>query len=332
MKVIATQQAVRFTTGDALSPSDLNDVFLYAKDALADVTEKRFALTPILFPYNAGLSNASSVERRSHRFVCPMACTIVRAFLDANITAASAVTVQIQQAVTSAIPTGATTPYLNIAAGATTADDVEDTNIQSVTLDAGVVYDIVVSGASFTVDRLNIVLHVQVDRWRAFGTLDVPSFAFEDFADGLADATLVSGAIGQLAAAVAGLSVARGMGPALHVEDTFNNATLSNELLRVLPVSSATRCTSRIVRAYLSSVTLGTGQVVTALLRNAAGFTVATLSNNHAVDLIMTADSGVLALTLNGGVDLLTEDFTVEFSASTAQTVLRATLLLWLEW
>jgi hypothetical protein len=35
---------------------------------------------------------------------------------------------------------------------------------------------------------------------------------------------------------------------------------------------------------------------------------------------------------LNGGVNLLTEDFTVEFSASTGISVIRAALLLWFEW
>ena len=57
----------------------------------------------------------------------------------------------------------------------------------------------------------------------------------------------------------------------------------------------------------------------------------ATLSNNHSVDLLMTADSGALALTLNGGVELAAQDYTVQFS-STAGTTERASLLLWFEW
>ncbi len=338
MKVISSQQAVRFTTGDALSPTDLNDVFLYAKDAVADVSEKRYALAAIVFPFvvdvGTGIVNTDTVGVRTRRFTCPVACTVVRAFLDGNLTAASAVTISLQRAVTAVVPSGATAPYLNVAAGATTADDVDDTNIQSVTLDAGVSYDLVIAGASFTTERFNVVLHVQVDRWRAFGTLDVPSFAFEDFTDGLADATLVgaSGAVGQLTAVVAGLSVAHGMSPAVATHTVFSSATLAANLLRVLPVPVATRCASRIVRAYLTSATRATGQTVTALLKNAAGSTVATLSNNHAADLLMTADSGVLSLTLNGGVDLLTEDFTVQFSASTLTMVEHASLLLWFEW
>ena len=332
MKVISSTQSVRFTTGDALSPSDLNDVFLYGKDAVADVAEKRFALAALVLPFLPGLTNADAVGERTHRFVCPVACTVVRAFLDANLTAAAAVTLSIQRADTSAIPTGATTPFLNIAAGATTADDVDDTNIQSVTLEAGVVYDIIVAGTSFTVERLNVVLHVLVDRWRAGGALAVPDFAFDDFTDGNADALVVDGAADDLATEAAKFT-ARAMGPAIVTRTVFDSATVAADLLCVLPVPVNTRCAARIVRAYLTSVTKTTvGQVVTAVLKNAAGATLATLSNNHATDLQMTVDSGALAVSLNGGVNLLTEDLTVQFSASTVVTVERASLLFWLEW
>lgn len=341
MKVISSQQAVRFTTGDALSPTDLNDIFLYAKDALADVAEKRFATAAIVFPFvkdlGAGLSNSDAVSVRTQRFTCPVACTVVRAFLDANVTAASAMTITLQAAVTAVVPAGATTPYLNVAAGATTTADVSDTNTQSVTLEAGVSYDLIIGGVSFTTERCDVVLHIQVDRWRAGGLLNVPDFAFADFTDGLADATLVGPAAGgaafNLAAAAAGLAAGRGMSPTMVTHTRFDNTTPAADLLRVLPVPVATRCASRIVRAYLTSTaaTLA-GLVVTAVLKNAAGTTLATLTNNHTANLLMTADSGALAVTLNGGVELVAQDFTVEFSASSAVNAQRASLLLWFEW
>ena len=212
--------------------------------------------------------------------------------------------------------------------------DVNDTNIQSVTLDAGVSYDLIIEGVSFTTERCDVVLHVQVDRWRAGGFLDVPDFAFADFTDGLADALLVGsagvGATVQLATEVAKLT-ARGMTPAMTTHTGFTAATTAANLLRVLPVPSSARCSSRIVRAYLTSASQSTGNIVTAVVKDSAGTTVATLSNNHSVDLLMTADSGALALTLNGGVELLAQDFTVQFS-STAGTTERASLLLWFEW
>lgn len=344
MKVISTQQAVRFTAADALSPTDLNDVFLYAKDALADVTEKRFALAAVVFPFVKdagsavnGIVNSDTIGVRTQRFTCPIACTVLRAFLNGNLTAASDVTISLQRAVTAALPTGATTPYLNVAAGATTAADVEDTNTQSVTLDAGVSYDIIIAGSSFTTERFDVVLHVQVDRWRTFGVLGVPDFAFTDFTDGLADATLVANSVGgaafNLAAAVAGLATARGLSATGLTHTVFSSATAAADLLRVMPVPVATRCASRIVRAYLTSSVRTVGlQSVTAVLKNSAGATVATMTNAHIADAIMTADSGALSLTLNGGVDLLAEDFTVQFSAAGASIVERASLLLWFEW
>lgn len=337
VKVIASQQVVRFTAGDALSPTDLNDVFLYAKDALADVSEKRYALAALTFPFNksmsGGIANGDTIGVRTQRFTCPVACTVVRAFLNGNVTAASAMTIALKRAVTGVVPTGATTPYLNVVAGATTAADVNDTNIQSVTLDAGVSYDLIIEGSSFTTERCDVVLHVQVDRWRAGGFLDVPDFAFADFTDGLADALLVGsagvGATVQLATEVAKLT-ARGMTPAMTTHTGFSSGASAN-LLRVLPVPSSARCSSRIVRAYLTSASAATGNIVTAVVKDSTGATVATLSNNHSVNLLMTADSGALAIALNGGVELLAQDFTVEFS-STAGTTERASLILWFEW
>ena len=338
VKVIASQQVVRFTAGDALSPTDLNDVFLYAKDALADVSEKRYALAAVTFPFNksmsGGIANGDTIGVRTQRFTCPVACTVVRAFLNGNVTAASDMTIALKRAVTGVVPTGATTPYLNVVAGATTAADVNDTNIQSVTLDAGVNYDLIIEGVSFTTERCDVVLHVQVDRWRAGGFLDVPDFAFADFTDGLADALLVGsagvGATVQLATEVAKLT-ARGMTPAMTTHTGFTAATTAANLLRVLPVPSSARCSSRIVRAYLTSASAATGNIVTAVVKDSTGATVATLSNNHSVDLLMTADSGALAIALNGGVELLAQDFTVQFS-STAGTTERASLILWFEW
>lgn len=337
MKVLASQQIVRFTAGDALSPTDVNDVFLYAKDALADVSEKRYALAALTFPFNksmsGGIANTDTIGVRTQRFTCPVACTVVRAFLNGNVTAAATMTIAFKRAVTGVVPTGATAPYLNVAAGATTAADVNDTNIQSVTLDAGVSYDLIIEGSSFTTERCDVVLHVQVDRWRAGGFLDVPDFAFADFTDGLADALLVGsagvGATVQLATEVAKLT-ARGMTPAMVTATGFTAGTAAANLLRVLPVPSSARCSSRIVRAYLTSASTATGNVVSADIRDSTGALLAVFTNNHSVDLLMTVDSGAFAFALNGGVELPAQDYTVQFSA-TAGTE-RASLLLWFEW
>lgn len=339
MKVISSQQAVRFTSGDALSPTDLNDVFLYAKDALADVSEKRYALAAIVFPFvddvANGITNASILRVRTQRFTCPVACTVVRAFLNGSVTAASAMTIALKRAVTGVVPSGATIPFLNVAAGATTAADVDDTNTQSVSLDAGVSYDLVIDGSSYSTERCDVILHVQVDRWRAGGALAVPGLYFIDFTDGLADALLVGsagvGATVELTTEVAKLS-ARGMSAAMVTSTAFNFVTPAADLLKVIPVPSSLRCSSRIVRAYLtSSSQAGVGNSVSAVLKNAAGTTEATLTNSHTVDDIMTVDSGALALALNGGVQLAAQDFTVQFSA-TAATINRASLILWFEW
>jgi hypothetical protein len=228
-------------------------------------------------------------------------------------------------------PSGATVPYLNVDAGATTAVDVEDINIQAVTLDAGVTYNLTMSGPSFTTERCNVVLHVLVDRWRATGSLDVPAFVYTDLvdSDGTSDANKINAASAALAAESAKFT-ARAMSPSLNVRTGFTSA--SGVLVGVLPLPSMTRNVGRIVRAYLSSATAATGQVVTAAIKDNSGVTVATLSNNHAAATLMTADSGALALTWDGDVTDFAKDYTVEFSASTGVVVERAALILWTEW
>lgn len=334
MKVISTTSSVNFNNDNALSPNDINDVFLYAKDALADVGEKRYAIAAISFPFvqdmATGLTNASSVQARRHRFICPVDCTVVRAFLEGSVTAASAMTVDITTAAL-ATPAGATVPYLNVAAGATTATDVEDINIQPVTLDAGMTYNLTLSGTSFTTERCNVVLHVLVDRWRSTGTLDVPAFDYVDLTDttGVGDAAAVNASSAALAVESAKFT-RRAMSPSYHVRTAFTSA--SGTLVAVIPSPSSTRNASRIVRAYLTSATASTGQVVTAVLKDSGGTTIATMSNNHAAFTLMSVDSGALADAWDGAVNNPSEDYTVEFSASTGVVVERAALLLWCEW
>jgi hypothetical protein len=336
MKVIDSQSSVNFNSNTALSPADINDVFLYAKDAVSDVGEKRYAIAAISFPFvqdmSTGLTNASTLQARRHRFICPVDCTVVRAFLEGSVTAAAAMTVDITTSGGST-PSGATVPYLNVDAGATTAADVEDINIQAVTLDAGVTYNLTMSGTSFTTERCNVVLHVLVDRWRATGALDVPTFVYTDLvdSDGTSDADKVNAASAALAVESAKFT-RRAMSPSLNVRTGFTSATAAADLLCSIPAPSDSRCASRIVRAYLSSATAATGQVVTATIRDETGTTIATLSNNHAASTLMTADSGVLADDWDGSVATIGDDYSVTFSASTGVVVERAALILWTEW
>ena len=337
MKVISNTSSVNFNNDNALSPNDINDVFLYAKDALADVGEKRYALAAISFPFvvnmSTGLTNASSIQARRQRFICPVDCTIVRAFLEGSVTAASAMTIDITTAAL-ATPTGATVPYLNVAAGATTAADVSDVNIQSVTLVAGETYNLTISGTSFTTERCNVVLHVLVDRWRATGALDVPYFNYVDLLDtnGVGDAAAVNAASAALSTETAKFT-RRAMSPSMHIRTGFTSGTAPADLLCSFPTPSPTRNVGRLVRAYLTSSTAATGQVVTATVRNSAGGVITTLSNNHAALTLMSVDSGALSTSFStGDVSDPADDFTIQFAASTGVVVERAAVVLWIEW
>lgn len=337
MKVISSISPVQFADGQAVAPEDVNRVFDYCADVVDDVSQKRFAICAVEFPFidsvAAGVTNASTLQLRTWRFVCPVNCSVLRGFVVGNLTAASAVSIALTSVATSLPPTGGTVPYLSIPAGAVPAVEVDDINVQRCSLTAGTVYELVVSGTSFTTERCDVVLHIAVDRWHLTGSVDEPRFLPFRFVDTVADGDAVAANVSALDLEAAKFD-ARGMACVQVWARNFNNATAVADRTFLLPSYLASRANARIVAVYLSSAVAATGTTVTATVRNAAAATVATASNNHAALTIMTSANPVGAsITINAGdPSLPAQDFSVEFSSNNATICNRAALLVWVRW
>lgn len=245
MKVLGlSQQVVKFRTGEPLAPEELNRLFLYAQDAVADVAERRWALSSLTFPFvlsmTTGLTNASASRLRTIRFSCPLTCIVQRAHLNGNVTAAADLQVHLYVAGTTTLPAGATSPYLSTGIVAGPTDDVTDINVDKVLLNAGTDYDLVISGTSFTTERLDITLDIAVDRWVATGSLDVPSFIPRLFVDEAPDALEVADNTSRLGVEAAKFAAGRPLvGHVIWCQDFVSGTDSDLRLFRVPQVAAA---------------------------------------------------------------------------------------------
>ena len=336
MKVIDNVGAVRFTAGDTVAPEDINRVFNYAADAIDDVSEKRYAICAITFPFvddmATPITNASTTNLKYHRFVCPVDCMVLRAFVDGNMTTTVALNPLFVLAGTGTSPQGGTNPLLSIPIGAVVANDVNDINVQRMQLVAGQAYDILLNGTGFNAERLDVTLHVAVDRWMLAGAVNEPAFTPTRVIDEVTNAVVVAANIAAANTEAAKFS-ARGMACCLLLARNFHSATPATNLTFALPTYLAARANARIVRAYLSASATAAG-TVTATVRNAAAAVVATLVNAGGTSLT-TVDSGALNIPINAGnPSLSAQDFNVDFTATqvSPQVCQRAALLVWFEW
>jgi len=337
MKVL-TEQTVRFRTGEILAPEELNRVFLYAQDAVADVAERRWAVGSITFAFvdtvASGLTNASAARLRTRRFACPVTCVVLRAHLSAGLTAGAAVAVNIYETGTTTPPSGATEPYLGTDVVTTPSEDTEDINVDKVLLEAGQVYDLVLSGTSFTTERFDVTLDVAIDRWQVGGSLDVPSFSPSLFIDEAPDAVKVAANQTALNTEAAKFAAAEGITPMLVWARNFLSTVDADLVTFSIPQTGATRAKAEIVRAYLTvAMNATTGGTVTAKVLDQSGSTMATITATMTGIDHLTVDSGALSIPLSGDPSDDGDDYRVFFDNSAAgNACLRAELVLWVRW
>lgn len=337
MKVL-TEQVVRFRTGEILPPEELNRVFLYAQDAVADVAERRWAVGSVTFAFvdtvASGLTNASAARARTRRFTSPVTCVVLRAYLSANLTAAADAQVNIYETGTTTLPQGATEPWLSTGIVAAATEDTEDINVDKVLLKARQTYDLVLSGTSFTTERFDVTLDVAIDRWQVGGSLDVPGFTPTLFVDEAPDATKVAANQSALNTEAAKFASAKGILPMLVWARNFTSAGDVDVLTFSLPQTAAGRAQARIVRAYLTvAMAATTGGTVTADIKAPGGSPSATVTAVMTGIDHLTVDSGALDLPLDGDVADDGDDYTVLFANTSAvNACTRAELVLWVEW
>jgi hypothetical protein len=346
MKVL-TSQPIAFETGDTLAPEDLNAVFLYAKDALEDVSSKRWAEGMIPFPFvedvGTAYTQAMNVEERTYRFTCPVNCVVKRGYFSGNFTATPAAgdTVGLRVDLTDtggAVPAGATAPYLQSGATAVASatTDTSDSNLERVALTGGTEYKFVVSiaaGGVFTLNRFDVVLHVDVDRWSVSGSLAIPNFDPTPFVDGVAggNAATVAALQTSLNTEAAKLANAKTapMPILLAVRHNFTNATSINVTRFTIPRVASARAKMVLKRIYIYAYTAG-ATTVRGILRDQAG---AQIGGN--IDCVVAGtqaskDSGALSVALDGGVSATTtSDYTFELVDTSATNVIKAYAIGW---
>lgn len=160
-----------FADNEVLDIRDLNKVWTYKLDALADAAGRRYieSVFPLSFVKDCGTgySSTDSVDIRKFSFTSPADLYVTRAFLNGVFSAIGAeIEITIVKNSTSATPDGCTDPWLNVAADAPVNEEVDDYNAARFKLEEGERYDVLLSSsAAFTVTRLDVNFHVLSDRF-----------------------------------------------------------------------------------------------------------------------------------------------------------------------
>jgi hypothetical protein len=351
MKVITTQRAV-FDTGAIVTPDDLNAIWLYGKDVVADVGERRFAegllvlqsVEAVDTPY----TQAMNIEERTWRFICPVTCVIQRGYFHANMTSTGEVTVKITDTGGNT-PSGCTVPWLttkdavNVSTGEVIdadtgvvtdeSDDIQSINVDRVMLDAGTEYLIKIEGsANFTLNRFDIVLHTLTDRWTPSGTTSVPAFSPTLYreGDGAAAAGVNSNNTALTVQADAFGFYKRAPVPAVFTSYAFVAATTINLRKFRIPRFYTARAQSKIIEIDLFAYTAG-ATTITAVVRDEAGVVVRTVTAAVVGTQLSVRDSGLsINLAGSGGAsDTPAQDYTIEFANSSATNCIKAYALVW---
>ena len=331
MKVL-TEQVRRFATGEDVTPEDINMVLNQARDAIDDVGEKRWVISPLTFQFAPSVStpvtNATAADLRVHKFVCPVTCNVLRAFA---YSIGAGWQIDFYLAGTTTPATGATSPYL--VPGIAAPDGIlEDTNNSRVSLVAGQIYDIVVSGTTFSEARLDVVLHVAVDRWNLAGTAAPPSYTPTLLSTDAVTPALVNANTAAITTEANKFSSAVGMTPILVWVDSIVSGTSSNRSSPKIGRGQASaQIVGTIVRAYLCVVrSAAVAGTVTATLRDQNAITFATITASAAA-LVEVIDSGAIsrAFTMPSFNGL---PFDVVFANTDAAVTARCAALVWVQW
>jgi hypothetical protein len=341
MKVLTAP--LTFVDGDILPPEDLNALYLYARDAVADVASKRWAkaVLPIQCTQVVGTNiTEASAALLTHRFKCPVTCIVERAFLSANMTSSGEVTVVII-ATGGSTPTGATVPLLSTAAAVTVmATDTNAINTDRFVLTAGTEYSLTITpaaGVTFILERFDITLHVAVDRWTLAGTTSVPDFDPTLVTDASArNATVVAANNTALTTEANKFAAALGacMPMVFHVHG-FLDVTDADLRTITIPRISSARGLCIVKRIYVFADMAGAGgaaDTITADLQNASSVSQATAVADVNGVSYAAGDSGALSVALHGSVSAATttDDFKLILTNNDAANVCnRATVLIW---
>ena len=333
-----------FITGDVLDPRDLNGVWNYKREALKDAAARRYveSVFPLSFVKDCatGYTNADTVDTRTFSFTAPADLYVTRAFLSGVFSAIGAeIKITITKNSTGTTPDGCTDPWLNVAADATTNEEVRDYNAARFKLESGERYDVLLdSSAAFTVTRLDVHFHVLSDRFE-FSSANEPSFQPIMVSEDLT-ANIVSQSTNNsnFATEVAKLVEDNYAAVCFPLHDTAVSSATSSTRKFPLPRIDSGRSTAKVMQMslqielasavtgnYLAQITNGAGvtyqfAIVGVTSPATTGYVVATFSQP-----ILTAVSGSAADT--------SQDYFVEVTSQypVSATIKKAFVTLWIK-
>lgn len=179
MKII--EQPWYFLIGDVLDPHDINNVWKYKQEALADAAGRRYieSVFPVSFVKDAatGYTASDNSDVLTFSFTAPADMYVTRAFLNGVFSVQDDdIKITIVENVSSNTPTGCTDPWLSVLSGSTLNEEVRDFSAARFKLVGGDRYDILLSSdGNFTVERLDVSFHVLSDRF-GFDSANFPDF------------------------------------------------------------------------------------------------------------------------------------------------------------
>jgi len=332
---------ITFTTGDLLDGGDINDLYLYAADAIDDAASKRWQDGLVSFPFNedttTSYTNGSSTEELTYRFTCPVPCVVKAAIFSANMTCSAEVKITLTTSAGAAV-SGVSAPLLTTGGAITVA--TTDTSLSSndrFVLSAGTEYKFVLSSSSvFNIQRGDLVLLVSTDRWNTAGTASSPLFSPTLLrASNAPDATIIAANNSALTAQAnlfGGALVAPT--PLLFVKHNVVSGSPANPRTFWIPRFASARAQSRITRIYLyAAMDATTGTTCTATLKDQSGSTLTTVTANVAGVTQASADSGALNVSLTSGAGTTTStssDYSLVLANASATNARKLYALVWI--
>lgn len=193
MKILTSNPPHQYKAGNLLDPNAVNENLSYLADATADAASKRFAHSVVVYPFqehvSSGYQDGYTQERRSYRVTAVETLWIERAYLDGALSAGSA-DIYIYDESTGAAPPNVTNPILSA-----TTTEATDFFGQEIQIPAGSTYRFEIVGGSFTVSKLDLIVHYRTDRFNTAGsdTLQTPAVSFFTEGDAI-DATAFAAA------------------------------------------------------------------------------------------------------------------------------------------
>jgi hypothetical protein len=339
-----------FKSGDLLDPEDLNYVWRYAAEAVADTVGRRFkeVAVPISFTKSvaSGYAHTDNAELLRFRFKMPYAAFVTKAFLSGNITSTAQVDIRFIKVSTSQPPAGCPDPWLSADSTGGVAADVDDFIPSRFQLEIDEQYYIEISGANFTVNQLDLVVHILADRFMYYGddlsgnllyfgpTLVNDSNALDASAVALNQSNFT--ATGNFLEAVD--SIVPTPEPFVVHNLILNSAPLINLRTFALPRLGSGRASAKVYAISLQfycAVGVSTGTVLQFALLNSAGsnilsaFYTATGGETSGFVHLNAVTPLALTDTADNTPTLTASDYYVRFISTGAQTVDKAFGVLW---